>query len=422
MSLRLKPAAIAFMVMVAGCGFADAAGAATVVGVYPFQDTGASPPSHYGNGSYPESELLQASDGNYYGTTEQGGSGVCPSDSKGDYIGCGTIFRINAATGTETVLYSFPYDLATRTAPNGAFPLAGLIQGQDGALYGVTSNGGLPGCDLQAACGTLFSISTTGKFTLLHQFCGRTGCPGVVEGGDPISHLVQAADGTLYGTTFAGGDNNYGTLFSASTSGVVKTLHYFLDTTDGYEPAGALLIGRDGSTLYGTAEFGGEAYGGTAFSYGAAGLTIIHSFGSGSGSDPGALIYGADGLLYGTGAGATGGTIFSMTITGSGFAMDATFPGRGVTSSLLLGSDGMMYGPISGVRSNPNGGVIVYNPTTKTAQPLIAFTTDTGGEPDAALIEGKDHYLYGTNSSLGGSNSLGPDSGTLYRVGPPLSP
>ena len=422
-----------FFAMAAILGFARDAGAASVYGVFPFQNTGAKPPSQYGNGSYPQSELLQASDGNYYGTTAEGGTGLCPSPVPPNFpvIGCGTIFRINAATGVETVLYSFPYEPANKLAPNGAYPLAGLIQGKDGALYGVASEGGkLSGYCYTIGCGTLFRISMTGAFTLLHQFSGEP-----FEGSQPINHLVQTADGTLYGTTSYGGIDFAGTLFSASTSGTVTTLYVFSGSNPNYPngagPDGALLVGQDGSTLYGTTEFGGAADTGTVFSYTtAAGLTTLHSFDKVTSNYPvGALIYGADGLLYGVTTDNSndrgsfqGATVYSLSTTGGGFEVDGTIPHAYTNAGLLLGSDGMMYGTIAGVtNSKPGGGVVVYNPTTKALQLLVQFGTTTGTYPEAALIEGKDHYIYGSNLEGGPSNSFGAAEGTLFRIGPPLA-
>jgi uncharacterized repeat protein (TIGR03803 family) len=406
-------------------GFASPAHAARVEGVYPFVDTGTSS-SNYGKGDTPYAELLEASDGNFYGTTVYGGSGLCPNYAEGGYTGCGTIFRITAQ-GAETVLYSFPFDTSTTTAPNGAFPTAGLIEGKDGYLYGVAQDGGIRGCNGEFGCGTLFRISSAGAFTLLHQFCGGGGCDGISEGGRPMNHLVQTADGTLYGTAAEGGYSNDGTLFAASTAGAITTLHYFeYGAGDGDDPFAALLIGQDGKTLYGTTVFGGANGGGIVFSYGAGGLNIIHSFDNtqtGVAYEPnGALIYGPDGLLYGTTTpGSNGGTLFSLTTSGGSFAIDATFPSGNPQTGLLLGSDGKMYGTLLSSDVSSDGSTYVYNPTTKVMTAQVGFTTATGAAPRGVLIEGRDKYLYGTNSLYGGSNRRGVDGGTLYRIGPPLT-
>jgi hypothetical protein len=81
----------------------------------------------------------------------------------------------------------------------------------------------------------------------------------------------------------------------------------------------------------------------------------------------------------------------------------------------------MMYGSLLSGDVSEDGSLFVYNPTTNVMQALLGFGTDTGAAPRGVLIEGKDRYLYGSNSLYGGSNSLGLDSGTLYRVGPPLA-
>jgi uncharacterized repeat protein (TIGR03803 family) len=409
--------------LLAMLGFAGAANAASVTKVWPFQNTGNNSPSHYAKGSTPYAELLQASDGNYYGTTAYGGSGLCPNTSQGGYLGCGTVFQINAKTGAKKVIFNFPFETANASAPDGAFPTAGLIQGKDGALYGVAQEGGIGngyGCNGIYGCGTLFRISLTGQFTLLHQFCGEASCNGVDEGGQPSNHLVQTADGTLYGVTAEGGEFNDGTLFSATTSGTVTTLHYFLyGSGDGDDPFGALLIGHDGKTLYGTTQSGGAKNGGMVFSYGAAGYTILYSFDNVAAAQPvGALIYGKNGQLYGT---TYSGALFSLNTAGGAFAVDATFPDGDPGAGLLLGSDGMMYGTLLSGAASADGSLFVYNPTTKAVQTLVAFGTDTGAAPRGVLIEGKDRNLYGSNSLYGGSDSFGTDGGTLYRVGPPLA-
>jgi uncharacterized repeat protein (TIGR03803 family) len=403
----------------------SASHAASIQGVYPFIDTGPSTPSNYAKGNTPASELLQASDGNFYGTTIYGGSGTCPNTGTGGYLGCGTIFRINP-TGAETVIYSFTYDSNSHTAPNGAFPTAGLIQDKDGYLYGVAQDGGISGCNGAYGCGTLFRVSTAGAFTLLHQFCGYPGCTqnnSSAEPGRVMNHLVQTADGTLYGVGSEGGSFNDGVLFSASTSGTVTNLHVFVyGAGDGDDPIGALLVGHDGRTLYGTTVFGGDHNGGTVFRYNSGTYTVLYSFDNATAGQPfGALIYGKNGQLYGTtSSGSAGGTLFSLTTTGSDFAIDASFLYSEPVTGLLLGSDGNMYGTLLISNVSGDGSTYSYNPTTKNMKSLIAFSTNTGAYPRGALIEGKDKYLYGTNSLYGGSNSRGTDAGTLYRMGPAL--
>jgi uncharacterized protein (TIGR03437 family) len=150
------------------------------------------------DGQTPLAALIQASDGNFYGTTSSGGSG-----------GSGTIFKITPA-GTLTTLYSFyrqaalsPYCLGFRGCPEPPEPL-GMIQGTDGNFYGVTWGGGDQGR------GTAFSMTPGGTLTTLYSFCAD----GFLcyDGSSP-NGIIQGFDGALYGTTFTGGFSNIGTLF-----------------------------------------------------------------------------------------------------------------------------------------------------------------------------------------------------------------
>jgi uncharacterized repeat protein (TIGR03803 family) len=185
------------------------------------------------NGAEPFGGLLQTSDGNFYGTTQVGG------DS-----GYGCIFKVTS-TGALTNLVSFH-------GTNGSFPLSGLIRGNDGLLYGTTYSGG------PSNLGTIFSVTTNGVIHTLFTFRGTNGAA-------PYGGLVQAADGNLYGTTEQGygpgGDTNgYGTVFQITTNGALTTLISF-NSTNGAYPLASLLQAADGS-FYGTTANGGlDGYG-----------------------------------------------------------------------------------------------------------------------------------------------------------------
>lgn len=195
--------------------------------------------AHCTDGNRPLAGLLQGSDGNFYGTTSGGGS------NNG-----GTVFRISSGGILET-LYSFT---------NGGAPQAGLIQGVNGNLYGVTLLGGLRNLDCndndESGCGTLFRITRQGVFTSLYNFCSRTKC---ADGFYPRG-LIQGTDGTLYGTTQGGGAFGHygsvgGTLFSFTSDGVLTTLHSF-DVADGANPENVMLQSTGGN-FYGTTLDGG---------------------------------------------------------------------------------------------------------------------------------------------------------------------
>lgn len=196
--------------------------------------------------------LVQATDGNFYGTTMWGGG----NDGYGycfDY-GCGTVFKITPA-GTMTKLYSFCVS-QTDNCSDGAMPLAGLVQATDGNFYGATGQGG-------HGSGTVFKITPTGTRTTLYSFCAQLPC---ADGIDPYSSLVQATDGNFYGTTYLGGANNSGTVFKITPQGSLTTLDSFCAQsacTDGYGPVG-LVQATDGN-FYGTTESGGANNDGTVF-------------------------------------------------------------------------------------------------------------------------------------------------------------
>ena len=185
------------------------------------------------DGAGPWAGLVQGTDGNYYGTTEYGGTNYD-----------GTVFRITPGGGLTT-LHTFNGEA------DGAYPAGNLVQGADGYFYGTTSAGGTNG-----GGGTVFKMATNGGLNLLHEF-------GTGDGNSPAAALVQGTDGNLYGTTEYGGLGGYGTAFSITTNGVLTTLVWF-DWSNGAFPAAPLIQATDGS-FYGTTFYGGKYNYGTVF-------------------------------------------------------------------------------------------------------------------------------------------------------------
>ncbi len=243
-----------------------------------------------GNGSLPTASLVAGSDGNFYGTTFEGGNSMINNG-----LGGGTVFRVTT-NRTLTTLVAF-------TGTNGLYPEAGLTLGQDGNFYGTTEAGGVNNH------GTVFRVTASGVLTTLVSFNGT-------NGNFPEAAPVQGGDGNFYGTTVSGGASNLGTVFRMTTNGLLTTLVSF-NGTNGSAPQAALVQASDGY-FYGTASSGGAYGDGTVFRMRPDGLlTIILTFAGINGADPeAALIQGADGCLYGTTF--SGGIVFYGAFSGSG--------------------------------------------------------------------------------------------------------
>jgi uncharacterized repeat protein (TIGR03803 family) len=194
--------------------------------------------------------LIQGSDGNFYGTLADSFPSTQPPFYEQVFYSYGTVFKMSPAGAVSTLHY---FDGVT----DGANPLAGLVQGRDGNLYGTTSGG-------TNNAGSVFQVSTNGDFTTLYFFSGGA------DGATPMASLVQGTDGNLYGTTLAGGSftnqygGTYGTVFQITTNGEFTTLYSFRGGTDGANPQASLVQGNDGS-FYGTTAGGGQGGAGTVF-------------------------------------------------------------------------------------------------------------------------------------------------------------
>jgi len=227
------------------------------------------------DGAGPSGQLLQASNGALYGVTSGN-----------------TFFKITTK-GKFTLLYSFP---------NGTNPQGNLVQIPSGTIYGVTQEGGAYGQ------GSIFKATLGGKVTTVYSFCGQQGCP---DGQHPSAGLALGNDGDLYGATFAGGPDGYGTVFKISTKGKFKfiLLHQFTGFqnggTDGGNPTAPMILASDGN-LYGTTQnYGGGGYGGTGSVYEVADGTYASVYGLPTGlcnlAHPyGGLAQGTDGGFYGS--------------------------------------------------------------------------------------------------------------------------
>ena len=318
------------------------------------------------DGANPQASLLLGKDGNFYGTTYIGGTN-CISGTNN--TGCGTIFKITPQ-GQLTILYSFCSVGNGFVCNDGSSPLAGLMQAADGNFYGTTAYGGGNAADNNCFCGgfgTVFKISPAGKLTTLYQFCNLTNSNGYcLDGGVPMSALVQTSNGNFYGTTYNGGtgfDNSGGTIFKLTAAGKLTTLYSFCQVAttcaDGAYPFTGLIQAKNGN-LYGVTRYGGYRQWGTAFEITPAGkLTTLHIFRGIDGAGPySALVQAKDGNFYGTtlagGAysqqGTSLGTVFKMTPQGqftrrySFCSLPNCVDGSEPAGGLVQGNDGDLYG------------------------------------------------------------------------------
>jgi len=262
-----------------------------------------------------------------YGMTQFGG------DSNG-----GTIFSIGADGNGFTLLREF-----AGGGSDGYSPYGGLTAGGS-TLYGMTNTGG------DSHGGTIFSIGADGSgFTLLHEFAG-----GSNDGLYPVRSLTLSGS-TLYGMTIHGGDSDVGTIFSIGTDGNdFELLHEFTGGANGGAyPYGNLIL--SGSTLYGTTYGGGDNDAGTIFSVGTDGngFGLLHEFAGGAadGSHPTSTLTLSGTTLFGTtqnGGDNNAGTVFSVETSGDGFALLHEFAGGGNDGAVPYGGltlDGsMLYG------------------------------------------------------------------------------
>jgi len=322
------------------------------------------------DGQSPVASLIQGSDGDFYGTTVNGGTSAV-----------GTVFKISPS-GTLTTLHSFP-------GAAGANPWAGVVMGSDGNFYGTTEFGGASGG------GTVFKIPPSGTLTTLHSF-------DYTDGGQPESSLIQGTDGNFYGTTYNGGASGYGTVFRITPTGTLTTLHSFTKL-DGANPNG-LIRGSDGNYYGTTAGSANTPPYGTVFLIAPSGtLTTLHSFSWWDGGCPAAgLVEAKDGNFYGTtqfGGASGGGTVFSMTPAGTITTLhsfngpDGSHP----VANLIQAKDGNFYGTTE-YGGTPGTGTVFMITTIGTLTTLHSFTGLDGHDPVGGLIQGSDGNFYGTTS------------------------
>jgi uncharacterized repeat protein (TIGR03803 family) len=331
--------------------------------------------------------LMQAANGSFYGTTQNGGLN---SD--------GTVFQL-APGGVPSVVYSF-------TGGNdGAQPQDALLQGADGTFYGTTFDGGF------SDNGTVFNINSNGFLTTLAGF-------NITNGDLPFAGLTLGADGNYYGTTYQGGASGRGTVYQLTTNGQLTTLYSFTDGNDGGFVYGGLTLGGDGS-FYGTTYAGGSLNDGTMFKITTNGqLSTLFSFNGTNGSSPYAGVTEDEhgnfyGVASGEGAGNFG-VVFKLTANGvltNLYSFTGGADGAQPIGGLMEGADGNLYGTTAYGGTYGAGTVFRIAPGGAFAN-LLEFDGYNGANPLASLTQGTDGYLYGTTQNGGQGGA-----GTIFRLG-----
>jgi uncharacterized repeat protein (TIGR03803 family) len=367
-----------------------------------------------GDGMYPFCSPVFDAQGNLYGTTLQGGT-----------HNAGNIFELSPGQNgqwTETVIYEFT------GGKDGGYPIAGLVFGSDGNLYGTGEYGGANGT------GVTFELSRDGEgweYNVLYNFGPYPGSDGF----GPNSIVVFDKLGNLYGTTSEGGNvgcfEGCGTVFELSPNGKggwdEQVIHAFeTNGIDGELPAGITLATDD--TLYGTTQNGGTAGSGVLYQLKYSSKkkqwieAIVHQFigGSNDGAFPESPVSIHGSTLYGTtegGGTASGGTVFETILSNKKgwpttvlYSFDGALPQAG-----LIMEKGNLYGTTFEGGSYGAGDVFELSKLKNGDWAETTLYSFTGGEdglyPEAAVTL-ENGWLYGT-TRLGGNNS-----GVVFQVHP----
>jgi uncharacterized repeat protein (TIGR03803 family) len=353
----------------------------------------------------PSGPLTEGTNGALYGVSLGGGQ---TED--------GTLFRLNKDGSGFAILRSF-----TGTNGDGTGPAGGLLLASNGLLFGTTFSGGY------SNVGTVFRTGQDGSnYTVIKTFTGNAG-----DGASPSCTLMQAGNGALYGTTSAGGDYNMGTVFriNGDGSGYLVLKSFAGGTGDGAQPHGALVQGTNGMLL-GTTALGGTSNQGTIFTLDLEGngYQIISSFGGalGDGAQPYAgPVQGSDAALYGTtmhGGFTNQGTAFRLFQDGSGYQVIRRFTGSdgaNPLAPLIFGTNGMLYGTTFNGGAYANGTVFEVDPATSAYRVIKSYQASgqDGAQPVAALVQASDGALYGATGFGGlGSQGTGTGQGTAFTL------
>lgn len=353
-------------------------------------------------GKLPVGALMQATNGNLYGMTFDGGKNSA-----------GVLYQFN----TSSFIYKKEFDF--HGAINGSTPGSSLVQANDKMLYGITKDGGIDGD------GTLFQYDP-----YLYKYEKKYDFDLATTGSSPNSSLLKATDGKLYGVTSYGGANDNGVLFQYDpTNGIVTKKIDFEAAVTGTSPSGELMQASDGK-IYGMTNEGGDNDFGVIFQYDPTTITITkkYDFDDLNGKNPQGGLIETNGKLYGmTSAGGTGtspgtseglGVLFEYDMTTAAYVKKIDFDGASngnlPLGTLIKADDGTLYGFTAKGGINEGTGypfgcgvLFQYNPLTNTCTKKIDFNGSVNGSgPNGSLLIAANGKFYGTTSS-GGRYNMG---------------
>ncbi len=387
------------------------------------------------DGASPAAGLVMDKAGNLYGTASAGGAGY------------GTVFKLTHTGGGWIVnpIYQF------QGGSDGAIPLAALVFGPDGSLYGTTEIGGNNVCQYvggATGCGTVFnlkpppnrpkSFANPWVETVIYRFGFYT------DGAQPYSEVLFDAAGNLYGTTAAGGPNDdhdgidggggcgyhCGTVYelSPSNGGWAETTIFAFSEDSSANPQAGLVFDQAGN-LYGVTADEGQEGMGSIFQLQPSGSgwteRTLHSMQWGEGTNVySTLVMDAAGNLYGGNTGYSGyygtynGNVFTLTPNGQSWSFSSlySFPAKdGPYGSLTMGAAGNLYGTTSIGGANNYGEVFKLTPFNGgwNYTSLHDFIGSDGCNSTGKIILDAKGNLYGTTSSCGASSH-----GNVWEITP----
>jgi uncharacterized repeat protein (TIGR03803 family) len=401
---KLRSAVLAWVAVICFSALPTAVHAQTITQLFSFP----CPPQQFTTcpEGYAPNVLMQASDGNFYGAAQL--TTIGSSNPHG-----GSLFKITPS-GQFTLLFTFAADSPSHYL-NGDNPATGLVEANDGFLYGTTFEGGATNN------GVLFRISKRGKsFQVVHQFCTAAHC---ADGGSPQS-LILGHDGNLYGVTLSGGSDNAvcqsasgcGTIFRFAPATGLTTLFQFNGSTQGGLPEG-LTQATDGN-FYGTA-------GGEVFRFAPSGqFKILKTFPPVDGILPtnadSGLVQSSNGKLYGgmLTYSIDQAQFYAISPSGSGFR---EFPSMGTLavdfriSTPILASDGNLWTAFTEAGSS-SGSVMAISPSSGAAVRSFEFEGTNGSLPEAGVVQAADGKFYGTTTAGGVVSGSQQPSGTVWTL------